>query len=272
MSATGRTRLGQKSARSNGNADSDFCPTPRTCALSLVSVLPIRPNDVVVDAGAGDGAFCQAVYDLFGVRCIAVERFPTRYPHLQAMERDGLCTIHRGRFQSYKGRADWVISNPPFSEAEEFVRHAMYLTRNGGSAVLLTRHGFHVTAGRASLRRTFPCWRRVDLQTRPKFYGAGSDAAEYTWTWWRTPVTIGQREVTDVMHWDFDAVPNKKDYTAFVREDVKRLRAADWPMFGLRPASMDDARAWPPTSSSAEVNAIRHRLGLDDERWTWDDP
>lgn len=241
MSATGRKKDGAKVERSNGNADSDFCPTPRTCALSLVSLLPILGGQFVIDAGAGEGAFCEAVHTLHGVAPVAVERFPDRYPKLSTLVERGIVSqVIGARFQRVRmardERPDWIIGNPPFSQAADFVAHALFLAREGGHVAVLLRHGFLVTAGRAEHRRAFPPWRTYDLQTRPRFYGDGSDACEYTWIIYRKGWQ--GRTTTDVFHWDTDQYPTAAE------DDLRRIRAADWPEYGLA-LTPDETRVGP---------------------------
>ena len=176
-----------KNQRSNGHADSDYCPTPASCARALVAVLPILPNDVVVDVGAGNGAFSAAVDLVHDVSPIAVEAFPSRYPKLHQLHRDGVVqSIVKRRYETWMPtpaqRADWTIGNPPYSLAELFLAHALYATKPGGYVALLLRYGFMVTAGRTLLMRRDPPRFVYGLQTRPTFYvptdGTDDDASD----------------------------------------------------------------------------------------------
>lgn len=230
MSSTGRGKQGKPANRSNGNADSDYCPTPAVCARVLTSLLPIGADDLVVDAGAGQGVFSQAVYDLHGASPRAVDAFADRYPGLHTLKAAGVVReVVKKRFQDLRAsrerRPDWIVSNPPFSQAEEFVTHALFLAREGGHVAVLLRHGFLVTADRAHHRRRFPPFRIYDMQTRPQFYGNGSDSAEYAWIVYRKGWQ--GRTISDVLHWNAERYPSQ------VEDDLRRIRAADWPDYGL---------------------------------------
>lgn len=233
MSSTGRTRKGSaaKPERSNGSS-ADFCPTPQTCADSCVALLPILPGDVVVDAGAGDGAFCLAAHRLYGARSIAVERHIDKHPALLTLRDEGVVSeVIPLRYERWRPaahqQADWTIGNPPFNQARLFFEHAMFCTKPGGHIAFLLRHGFAVTEERAALRRRFPIWRKYDLQSRPSFYSTkddGSktnDSTEYSLFVWR--VGWSGREMTDVFFWNSATHPEQ------VERDRWRIRSEDWP-------------------------------------------
>jgi len=288
MSATGRNRAGEaaKPARSNGSS-ADFCPTPQACADSCVALLPILPDDVVVDAGAGDGAFCLSAHHLYGARPIAVERHVDDHPALLQLRDEGVVSeVIPLRYERWRPaahqRADWTIGNPPFKQAQLFLEHALFCTKPGGHIALLLRHGFAVTEERAELRRRFPTWRKYDLQSRPSFYssrddgGNSSDSTEYSLFVWR--VGWHGRETTDVFFW------NTKTHAEQVARDRARIRAADWPEYvkhwetqGRPSLSTDDVMlttlaAIPKQGDDQRAGALefvrRMRAGLHPERAT----
>ncbi len=164
-----------KGKRSNGNVDSDYCPTPSSCARAILGVLPILPSDVVVDVGAGNGVFAAAAHQLYGVHPIAVEAFASRYPRLHELRTAGIVRrVVARRYETWlpepAQRADWTIGNPPFRQAETFLRHAFFTTKRGGYIAMLLRSGFTVTGGRTRLFREDPPAYIYALQTRPTFY------------------------------------------------------------------------------------------------------
>lgn len=80
-------------------------------------------------------------------------------------------------------RPSLVVMNPPFSQAETFVRKALSEVARGGSVFALLRLGFLASAKRRSFHRQHPCDVYV-LSKRPSFTGGGTDASDYAWFCW----------------------------------------------------------------------------------------
>lgn len=71
---------------------------------------------------------------------------------------------------------DWIVGNPPFSEAEEHVRALLPIARYG--LAFITRQSFTATAKRADLARQV--WQVWPINPRPSFTPDGkTDACEY---------------------------------------------------------------------------------------------
>ncbi len=80
-------------------------------------------------------------------------------------------------------RLDLVISNPPFSHAEDFARAAMKLVRPGGVVAFLLRLGWLASQSRVAFHRDYPSDVYV-LPKRPSFNNKGTDSADYAWLLW----------------------------------------------------------------------------------------
>jgi len=78
--------------------------TPETIAKHLISILPIKPTDFVIDAGSGKNK-------------VWFKNIPT--------ERKDEFEISEGKdYLAFNGKADWVIGNPPFREYIKFIYHS----------------------------------------------------------------------------------------------------------------------------------------------------
>jgi hypothetical protein len=86
--------------------------------------------------------------------------------------------------------ADLVITNPPFSRAEAFVRHALAATAPGGTTALLLRLSFLAGGKRAALFRASPPDIYV-LSTRPSFAAVVTCAADADDCGWKGVFDIG---------------------------------------------------------------------------------
>jgi hypothetical protein len=76
-----------------------------------------------------------------------------------------------------------VITNPPFSLAEEFIRHCDELYRSA-DLVFLLRLNFLGSVGRLPLWRDLGSPDVFVLPNRPSFTGGKTDSCEYAWFLW----------------------------------------------------------------------------------------
>lgn len=116
MSATGRGA---------DRVASDYYPTPAWCVRRLLERLPLPSGDVEwIEPAAGDGAIIRAVKaagrgGIWTAWDIRPEVLPAlKEECFQAFTADWLLTEHHDR-------AGVLITNPPYSLAEEFVRHSL---------------------------------------------------------------------------------------------------------------------------------------------------
>jgi hypothetical protein len=76
-----------------------------------------------------------------------------------------------------------VITNPPYSQAEEFIRHSQ-ATWPCADLVFLLRLGFLASAARLKLWEAIGTPDVWVLPNRPSFTGHGTDSADYAWYHW----------------------------------------------------------------------------------------
>jgi len=159
----------------------DFYPTPYEVALAFVMCLEVAPDARVLEAGAGDGVFVQALYDVHGVKAHALELHEKDHPALL----DAPCaSITWGRFEDHFPAEpyDLVLGNPPFSIALEFVRHALFCLKQGGRLAYVLPTSFSHTWERAPFIRESPPRLKLGFTERPPFdpdLGSNTNSAEY---------------------------------------------------------------------------------------------
>lgn len=158
----------------------DFYRTPAWCVKSILPHLP-RFGDVL-DPCAGDGAMLMVLREV-GILARGFELDEGR---------GRACRAHG--FGCYIGDAlaadsPWhapgvVLTNPPFSLAQEMVERALAEVAPGGTVAMLLRLGFLASQGRAALHRRAPADVFV-LPMRPSFTEDGqTDQSEYAWFVW----------------------------------------------------------------------------------------
>lgn len=100
--------------KSNGKNKLSYNPndeimTPPRVAAKIISVLPLKPTDFLLDPFKGEGAF---------------------YNQFPANPKDW-CEVKEGRdFYDWKKEIDWVISNPPYSQFTEVMKHSYKIAKN----------------------------------------------------------------------------------------------------------------------------------------------
>jgi hypothetical protein len=145
----------------------DFYPTPTWLTEALIPHLG-KPRHILEPA-AGDGAIVGVLHRAFS----------------EAEIDHGDITTGQD-FLTYAWRQDYydlIITNPPYSLAEEFARRALSLVKPAGTVVMLSRVSFAGSQGRAAwLRATQPSL--YFSPRRPCFVRGKSDNCEYAWFVW----------------------------------------------------------------------------------------
>ena len=141
----------------------DFYPTPPEVTVALLRFLHIPRSSVIWEPAAGDGAMAD-VLERFGYDVIRTD-IQTGVDFLTAEDR--LC--------------DWIITNPPFKGAEEFIRRA---ARTGKPFAFLLKCQYWHAAKRTQLFRDNTPSFILPLAWRPDFTGEGNALMDMAWNVW----------------------------------------------------------------------------------------
>lgn len=76
---------------------------------------------------------------------------------------------------------DLILTNPPFSLAQEFINHSLV---HASCVILLLRLNFLASIKRYDWWRQIPPTALHVLSKRPSFTGSGTDATDYAWFVW----------------------------------------------------------------------------------------
>lgn len=88
----------------------DMVYTPEEVAKTIISKMPLKDGDIVLDASAGKNVF----YD--------------NYPDFVIKDR---CEIEDGiDFFDYDKKVDWIITNPPYSLYKQWMMHSFEIADN----------------------------------------------------------------------------------------------------------------------------------------------
>ena len=153
----------------------DFYETPPEVTTALLDFLEsknlINPGCMIWEPAYGRGKMGHVMLDR-GYSVTGTDLYP---------ETDGAPSVD---FLTATIPCDWIITNPPFSQAAEFIRHAMEL---GKPCAFLLKSQFWHARSRLQLFRDNPPSYVLPLTWRPDFlYGAksGSPTMEILWTVW----------------------------------------------------------------------------------------
>lgn len=188
----------------------DAYATPQgLCNVVISSIWRNKMNPKVMDAGAGIyGPWGKAMKekfpqcDLWGVELRETEN-PGWYDHWYP-ETDFLKKKTDGDF-------DFVIGNPPYRQAEEFIRMGLEILKNRGYLIYLLRLAFLEGQKRAKgLYKEFPLWTIYVLPRRPSFYTRlgkkTTDATAYGAFVWRKNDKKVFGPSMEWLDWDYDSV------------------------------------------------------------------
>ena len=153
----------------------DFYATPPEVTVALLDFLEskdlIRPNCIIWEPACGSGAMTEVMFNR-GYGVLGTDLYP-QTPDIAGED-----------FLKSNNRCDWIITNPPFSKATEFITHALEL---GKPCAFLLKSQFWHAKSRLDLFRENPPSYVLPLTWRPDFlYGAksGSPTMECLWTVW----------------------------------------------------------------------------------------
>ncbi|NOH35633.1 DNA methyltransferase [Vibrio chagasii] len=145
----------------------ELYPTPDECVEALLSKLTLRSTDKFLEPCLGTGAIYNKV-DL-----------PVNQKSFAEIDKgiDYLTTDF--------GTQDVIITNPPFSLTEEFIRKSLSELAPDGTMAYLQRVNY------LGSKKRLPFWFDIGfppkcpiIVPRPRFVGGGSDSCEYAWFIW----------------------------------------------------------------------------------------
>jgi hypothetical protein len=161
----------------------DAYSTPKWCTEAIAKQIVWGKDATILEPCAGEGAIAD-------VLC--------RYPHqsVGCMDINPDCRMGNGvDFLTYEDDeiVDFIITNPPFALAQEFVEKALTLAN---CTIMLLRLNFLASKTRKEFWEKHPPTAIHVLTKRPSFTGKGTDATDYAWFVWDS---TGRQKVG--VHW-----------------------------------------------------------------------
>ena len=141
----------------------EFYPTPRECTEALIQFLNIPKGETIWECAVGGGNM-EKVFVEYGYKVIGTD-IQTGTDFITAPFRE----------------CDWIITNPPFSLAEQFIRRA---NESGRPFAFLLKSQYWHSAKRLKLFKEIPPSYILPLTWRPDFTGRGNSLMDAIWCVW----------------------------------------------------------------------------------------
>lgn len=166
--------------------ESDFYATPIEAVETLLrNYDDISPEDSILEPAAGNGNIIQALRkNGFQNQITAVEIREEEFENLESLANVVAINDFLDPHPEITKKFDVIISNPPYSQAQEFIDKSLALLKPGGRLIFLLRTNFLESKKRFEWWQDKPPTKLYVLSKRPSFTGKGTDATSYSWFIW----------------------------------------------------------------------------------------
>jgi len=162
----------------NGREGTDFYPTPPEATIALLQKLQIPKDSWIWEPACGNGMMAETMR-MAGWRFVYATNLHDQgygIPHIDFLQVERKPT-----------GMEWIVTNPPFKLAEDFIEHAHGMLQNmRGFALLLKCQFWHAKKRVALFRKCKPTY-VWNLSWRPDFlFGGrgGRPTIEVQWNVW----------------------------------------------------------------------------------------
>ena len=167
--------------RGSKRIESDFYATPLDCIQNFINNYG-QINGEVLEPSAGNGNIVSVIKQNGNNNVLALE--------LREEERNALLAIADEveiddflNFESDK-HFDYIIGNPPYSLAQEFLEKCFEIANENTVIIMLLRTAFLESKKRYQFWQDHPLNGLYVLSKHPSFTGKGTDATSYSWFVW----------------------------------------------------------------------------------------
>ena len=160
---------------------SDFYATPKDCIQNFLDNYGAI-NGRVLEPSAGNGNIAEVVKNNGKNTITSVELRSEEVENLRAVSSE----VVIGDFLEFKTdeKFDYIIGNPPYSLAQEFLEKCFEIAYEKTRIIMLLRTNFLESKKRYGFWQKHPVNALYVLSKRPSFTGKGTDATSYSWFVW----------------------------------------------------------------------------------------
>lgn len=163
----------------------DFYPTPDDTIRKFLNKYPlnmIRNN--ILEPSAGDGAISKVIHEIYPH--FNLDQVEIRQEEENKLKQYGKVYIDNFLNWGPEREYDAIITNPPFTLAQEFIEKSFEIASDDTEIIMLLRLSFLESKKRHNFWKKYPVDHLYILSERPSFTGKGTDAAAYAWFVWNS--------------------------------------------------------------------------------------
>lgn len=159
--------------KSYEESNKDLYQTPKNITEFILNRLDINEEDMILEPANGLGAISDVIKD-YGYSCDTSDI------------REGVDFLKTEGKSNY----DWIITNPPYKYAQEFVEKSLEHLKNGGKVVMLLRLSFLESSKRyhffrdSGLKTVFVSSKRITMYPFGEDAPKNSGTLAYAWFMW----------------------------------------------------------------------------------------
>jgi len=149
----------------------DFYPTPAWCTEALIPELPVDQFTTVWEPACGPGGMSEVLAKYYSVASTDLVDY-------------GFGETGVNFLDATEARAPGIITNPPYHLAEEFLRHAIKLTKPvEGCVAMLLRNEYDSAKTRRDIFAQAPFAKKLVLTKRPMWFAEKKASPRHNYSW-----------------------------------------------------------------------------------------
>jgi len=166
--------------------EADFYVTPRKTVDLILNEISDSHYEYaqILEPCAGNGAIVKALREWFSSSTITANEI--RREERNSLFESGADYVVNCDFikpNTLGSNYDLIITNPPYSIAQEIIEHCFKIAPDA-EVIMLLRLGFLESQKRREFWERHPLTQLYPLLKRPSFTGKGTDATAYGWFVW----------------------------------------------------------------------------------------